>query len=198
MTCRPQKVATEYTANFVESCENLGMNKMDREILKILQTDGRRSFTDIGAEVHLSANAVADRVRKLTQAGVIRGVRAIVDPATLGLTMEAQMDVKLRPTTSAHDFASALRQLPQVLSANLLTGSFDYSLSVVCADRTDLAAVTEFIRDKAGAQETYSRIVLRSIHLGEPEPRDEAAAPPAAAGVRAKRPQRGAAGRRRT
>ena len=76
------------------------MNKIDCEILRILQNDGRRSFTDIGAAVHLSANAVADRVRKLTQAGVIRGVRAVVDPAALGLTIEAQIDVKLRPTTT--------------------------------------------------------------------------------------------------
>ena len=60
-----------------------------------MQNDGRCSFTDIGAAVHLSANAVADRVRKLTQAGVIRGVRAVVDPAALGLTIEAQIDVKL-------------------------------------------------------------------------------------------------------
>ena len=160
---------------------------MDREILRILQIDGRRSFTDIGTAVHLSANAVADRVRKLTQAGVIRSVRAIVDPAALGLTMEAQMDVKLRPTTSAHDFEKALRQLPQVLSASLLTGSFDYSLNVVCVDRTDLAAVTEFIRDKAGAQETYSRIVLRSIHLGEPEARDESVATPPPPASKARR-----------
>jgi Lrp/AsnC family transcriptional regulator, leucine-responsive regulatory protein len=160
------------------------VNKIDREILRILQIDGRRSYTDIGSAVFLSANAVADRVRKMTQAGVIRGVHAIVDAAALGLTIEAQIDVKLRPTTSADAFESAIRHLPQVLTASLLTGSFDYALGVACADRTDLAAVTEFIRDKAGAQETYSRIVLRSIRLGEPEapaaPVDSAPAPAAA------------------
>ncbi|MGZ5240112.1 MAG: Lrp/AsnC family transcriptional regulator, partial [Caldimonas sp.] len=88
------------------------MNKIDREILRILQTDGRRSYTDIGAAVHLSANAVADRVRRLTQTGVIRGIRAVVDPAALGMTIEAQIDVKLRPTTSAEAFEQAIRELP--------------------------------------------------------------------------------------
>jgi Lrp/AsnC family leucine-responsive transcriptional regulator len=161
------------------------VNKIDGEILRILQTDGRRSFTDIGAEVHLSANAVADRVRKLGQAGVIRGVHAAVDPAALGLTIEAQIDIKLRPTTTANAFEAAIRQLPQVLGAKLLTGSFDFSLDVVCIDRADLAAVTEFIRDKAGAQETYSRIVLRSSRFGGPMPRDPAApSPRAARGIR--------------
>ncbi|MGZ5156688.1 MAG: Lrp/AsnC family transcriptional regulator [Caldimonas sp.] len=143
------------------------MNKIDREILRILQTDGRRSYTDIGAAVHLSANAVADRVRRLTQTGVIRGIRAVVDPAALGMTIEAQIDVKLRPTTSAEAFEQAIRELPQVLTATLLTGSFDYALRVACADRADLALVTETIRNKAGAQETYSRIILREVRLGD-------------------------------
>ena len=143
------------------------MNKLDREILRILQIDGRRSYTDIGAAVHLSANAVADRVRKMTKAGIIRSVQAVVDPAALGLTIEAQIDVKLRPTTSADAFERAIRHLPQVLTASLLTGSFDYALRVACADRADLAAVTEIIRDKAGAQETYSRIILREVRLGD-------------------------------
>ena len=142
------------------------MDRLDREILQILQNDGRRSFTDVGADVHLSANAVADRVRKMTRDGTIRSVRAIVDPAALGMTVEAQIDVKLRPTTSAEAFERAIRGLPQVMTATLLTGSFDYALRVACADRADLAAVTETIRNKAGAQETYSRIILREVRLG--------------------------------
>src|SRR3954469_6445031 len=157
------------------------MNRIDGEILRILQKDGRRSFTDIGAAVHLSANAVADRVRKLTQAGAIRGIHAVVDPAALGLTIEAQIDVKLRPSTTASAFESAIRQLPQVLTASLLTGSFDFSLGVVWTDSAHLAAGTEYIRDKAGAQETYSRIVLRSLRIGEPAPRASAAEPKPAA-----------------
>jgi len=143
------------------------MDKLDREILRILQVDGRCSYTDVGTAVHLSANAVADRVRRMTKAGVIRSIQAIVDPAALGMTIEAQIDIKLRPTTTADAFERAIRHLPQVLTATLLTGSFDYALRVACVDRADLAAVTEIIRDKAGAQETYSRIILREVRLGD-------------------------------
>ncbi len=59
-----------------------------------------------------------------------------------------------------------IRDVPQVRSATLLTGSFDYALRVACSDRADLAAVTETIRSKAGAQETYSRIILRDVQIG--------------------------------
>jgi Lrp/AsnC family leucine-responsive transcriptional regulator len=141
------------------------MDKMDREILRILQVDGRRSYTDLGEAVHLSANAVADRVRRLVKNGTILAVQAIVDRAALGMTIEAQIDVKLRPTTSAEAFERAIGELPQVLTATLLTGSFDYALRVACSDRADLATVTEAIRNKAGAQETYSRVILREVQM---------------------------------
>ena len=151
------------------------MDKTDREIIRHLQADGRASYTDIGAAVHLSANAAADRVRRLLQDGAIVGIHAIVDPAALGLTIEAQIDVKLRATTSADDFERAIRDVPQVLTATLVTGSFDYALRVASSDRADLAELTETIRNKAGAQETYSRIILREIRVGAPSSRRGAA-----------------------
>jgi Lrp/AsnC family leucine-responsive transcriptional regulator len=151
------------------------VDKTDREIIRHLQADGRASYTDIGAAVHLSANAAADRVRRLLQDGAIVGIHAIVDPAALGLTIEAQIDVKLRATTSADDFERAIRDVPQVLTATLVTGSFDYALRVACSDRADLAELTETIRNKAGAQETYSRIILREIRVGAPASRRGAA-----------------------
>jgi Lrp/AsnC family transcriptional regulator, leucine-responsive regulatory protein len=147
------------------------MDKIDKEIIRVLQADGRASFTDIGAAVHLSANAAADRVRRLIQEGTIVGIHADVDPAALGLTIEAQIDVKLRATTSADEFERAILGVPQVRTATLLTGSFDYTLRVACSDRADLADLTETIREKAGAQETYSRIILREIKLGARAPR---------------------------
>ncbi len=147
------------------------MDKIDKEIIRVLQADGRASFTDIGAAVHLSANAAADRVRRLIQEGTIVGIHAVVDPAALGLTIEAQIDVKLRATTSADEFERAIRNVPQVRTATLLTGAFDYALRVACSDRADLADLTETIRDKAGAQETDSRIILREITDGAPAPR---------------------------
>ncbi|MEO8313061.1 MAG: Lrp/AsnC family transcriptional regulator [Caldimonas sp.] len=158
------------------------MDKIDKEIIRLLSADGRTSFTDIGAAVHLSANAAADRVRRLIQDGTIVGIHAHVDPAALGLTIEAQIDVKLRATTSADEFERAIRDVPQVRTATLLTGSFDYALRVACSDRADLADLTETIRDKAGAQETYSRIILREIKIDAPAPHRR--------GVRAKAPAR--------
>jgi len=141
------------------------MDKVDREILRILAADGRCGYTELAERVHLSANAVAERVRRMLRDGTIRSFRAVVDPAAFGRTVEAQIDVKLRPTTSAADFEQAIRALPQVTSATLMTGSFDYALRVECASRAELVEVTEAIRHRAGAMETYSRVILREVSL---------------------------------
>lgn len=141
------------------------MDRIDREILRILGMDGRRSYREIAEEVHLSPNAVAERVRRLMKDGTIRAIRAEVDPAALGLTIEALMDVKLDPATSARAFEDAIRLMPQVRSATLMTGSYDYALRVACASREELVNVTEAIRNQAGALQTYSRVILREVPL---------------------------------
>lgn len=141
------------------------MDKIDREILSLLARDGRVSFRELAEAVHLSANAVAERFRRLRENGTIVGVRAVLDPAALGRTFEAQIEVKLDAGTAALDFETSLRHMPQVTAATLMTGSFDYAIRVACTDRNELMQVTETLRRLAGVRETYTRMVLREIQL---------------------------------
>jgi Lrp/AsnC family transcriptional regulator, leucine-responsive regulatory protein len=142
------------------------MDKIDREIIGLLVRDGRLSYRELGEAVHLSPNAVAERFRRLQASGVIRHIRATLDPAALGRPLEAQIEVKLAAETAALDFETALRHLPQVVSATLMTGSFDYAVRVACSDREDLMQLTEALRKTAGVRETYTRLVLREVALG--------------------------------
>ena len=142
------------------------MDRIDHEILGALQRDGRLSFRELGKAVHLSANAVAERYRRLCANGTIRRIRAEVDPAALGRHVEAQVEVKLLPETAALDFERRLRHLPQVVGATLMTGSFDYAIRVACADRSELMQVVETLRREGGVRETYTRMVLREVALG--------------------------------
>ncbi len=137
------------------------MDATDREILGELQRDGRISFTDLSDRVSLSANAVAERVRRLERAGVIAGYRAVVDRAALGQTLAAYVDVKLRADTSADAFERALEGIPGIVEALLTTGNFDYALRVACADQADLVRLVESLRSAVPIAETYTRLVLR-------------------------------------
>ncbi len=88
---------------------------IDSEILKIMREEGRISWRDLGAAVGLSANAAADRVRRLRQAGVITGFTALVDPGAGGRRLEALVGVTVASDTDSDDFANAAAQLEPVL-----------------------------------------------------------------------------------
>jgi Lrp/AsnC family transcriptional regulator, leucine-responsive regulatory protein len=139
------------------------MDKIDHAIIGLLQRDGRLSYRELGEQVQLSSNAAAERVKRLIASGAIRHIKASINPAAIGRMLEAQIDIKLRPDTSAAAFEKAVRGFPQVVSAMLVTGSFDYMVRVACTDRDDLVRITETLREKAGVHETYSRVILREL-----------------------------------
>lgn len=143
------------------------MDKIDHAILSRLAHDGRATYRELADAVHLSPNAVAERFRRLVANGTIRHIRASLDPAAFGRTIEAVIEVKLNPDRPATEFEASLRHLPQVVSATLMTGTFDYAVRVACVDRDDLVSVTEALR-RQGVRETYTRLVLREVRLGVP------------------------------
>jgi Lrp/AsnC family leucine-responsive transcriptional regulator len=141
------------------------MDSIDHTILSRLAHDGRLTFRELADAVHLSPNAVAERFRRLVANGTIRHIRASLDPVAFGRTIEAVIEVKLNPERPATEFEASLRHLPQVVSATLMTGTFDYAVRVACVDREELVSVTEALR-RQGVRETYTRLVLREVRLG--------------------------------
>jgi len=143
------------------------MDGVDGEILRLLRADGRISWRDLGAAVGLSANAAADRVRRLRRAGVVTGFAAQVDPAAGGRRLEALVGVTLTHGTDSDDFASAADRLEPVHEVLHLAGAPDYQLRVACRDTAELDALLRTLRLKLGAADTETKIVLRS---GPPQP----------------------------
>jgi Lrp/AsnC family transcriptional regulator, leucine-responsive regulatory protein len=143
--------------------QNSAIDDIDRKILRALTNDGRLSFRDLSERVYLSPNATAERVRQLQSKGIIRRFHASLNPALLGLTLEAYIDVKLQTGTSAQNFETAVTKLPGVVSMAILTGSFDVRLRVACKDQADLIGLIEMLRTRAGAQETNSTLICREV-----------------------------------
>lgn len=138
------------------------MDRIDSEILSRLRADGRISWRDLGAAVGLSANAAADRVRRLRRAGVVTGFAALVDPAVGGRRLEALIGVTLAPDTDSDEFATACDRLESVTEVLHLAGSPDYQLRVACHDTAELDVLLRVLRRKLGAADTETKIVLRS------------------------------------
>ncbi|AWS46184.1 AsnC family transcriptional regulator [Streptosporangium sp. 'caverna'] len=97
------------------------MDALDLRILAELQVDARVSFAELGRRVGLSAPAVADRVQRLEETGVITGYRAEVDPRALGFPVTVM--VRIRPAIRELQRISKIAQeIPQIVECYRMTG----------------------------------------------------------------------------
>lgn len=116
--------------------QTVEIDDFDRRIIAALVEDGRMTVTDLAAQVGLSKTPCQVRLKRLVEQGVIRGFRAIVDPAKLGMDHVAFAEVKLSDTreTALREFNAAVRRIPEVEECHMIASSFDYLLKVRTAD----------------------------------------------------------------
>ena len=115
---------------------NIKLDAYDRKILAALQRDGRLSNVQLAEEIGLSPSPCLRRVRMLEEAGVIRGYQAVLarDEVGLGLTVFVGVKVERHNDAEAEAFRQAVLQLPEVISAFLVSGESDFLLQVVVPD----------------------------------------------------------------
>lgn len=116
------------------------MDPTDSRLLAELQRNPMQTAQDLGDHLNLSASQAARRRQRLELDGVILGYSARLNPAKLGLTVQAFVQVQMAAHSeqAARSFASLITTLPEVTSCWTLTGEADYLLSVWCADLTAL------------------------------------------------------------
>ncbi|QOW19700.1 AsnC family transcriptional regulator [Lysobacter ciconiae] len=104
------------------------MDKIDRKILRVLQQDGRISFTELGERVGLSTSPCTERVRRLERDGVITGYHARLDPHLVGADLLVFVEISLAYKSGDvfEEFRNAALRLPNVLECHLVSGDFDY------------------------------------------------------------------------
>ncbi|WP_150462590.1 Lrp/AsnC family transcriptional regulator [Nesterenkonia ebinurensis] len=113
------------------------LDETDSRILNALQEDGRISTAELARRINLSASSTAERLRRLTEGGVIRGFRAVVDPEAVGLPILAI--VRLRyPSGYYKPFYDLMENLPQVTEAHHVTGEDCFILKVHAASMAEL------------------------------------------------------------
>ncbi|MEM5500157.1 winged helix-turn-helix transcriptional regulator [Ahrensia kielensis] len=108
------------------------LDQTDRKILRIMQTNGRISITQLSEKVGLSKTPCQMRVKKLEDYGYIVGYRAVLDPMKMGLGHVTFIEVKMNDTTpkALKAFDDAIRKIPEIEMCHLIAGGFDYLLKV--------------------------------------------------------------------
>jgi len=112
------------------------MDKIDRQLLTLLQKDARQSAAQLGEKVGLSASPCARRIRALENEGFIEGVHARVNPQKLGLQMSIFVHIRLSQHQEAvvNKFEQAVYAMDEIISCHTVSGSFDYLLQVLVED----------------------------------------------------------------
>ena len=169
MTCRLNRGAdVVYAKTSPFSARILRVDGLDRQILALLVQDGRRTYGDLGRHVALSAPAVKRRVDRLREGGALRGFTAVVDPAALGDTTEALIELFFAPGTQLDGVAETLRRFPEVVEAWSVTGEADAIARVRTRDNGDLERLIIDLQRDGLVQRTRSQVVLSRLVVRGP------------------------------
>ncbi|MDQ1746455.1 MAG: Lrp/AsnC family transcriptional regulator, leucine-responsive regulatory protein [Frankiaceae bacterium] len=143
------------------------MEDLDREIVRLLAHDGRRSFTDLAKDTGLSVSAVHQRVRRLEKRGVIRGYGADVDADEIGLPLTAFVSIKPIDPAAPDDAPDRLAHLDAIEACHSVAGDESYILKVRVKDPGALEALLQEIRAAANVS-TRTTVVLSTPYEGRP------------------------------
>jgi DNA-binding Lrp family transcriptional regulator len=138
---------------------------MDRQILNILQQDGRVTNVELAGRVGLTPGPTLARVNKLEAAGYLTGYVGLVDREKLGLSVTVIVAVSLRSHTSETNaaFLKAVAELPEIIEVHHVAGDDDFLLKVVAASPRDYEQfVLEKLTAVADLQRVKSTFVLSS------------------------------------
>ena len=143
------------------------LDRYDREILNVLQQDGRISNQDLADKIGLSPSPCLRRVRVLEEAGLITGYRALLDAKKLGLSLMALIGISMDQHTPERfaNLETAIAEIPEILECLLITGQqSDYQLKVVVKD---MDAYQDLLLNKItriqGVTGVHTSFVLRKV-----------------------------------
>src|ERR1700759_5505693 len=141
----------------------MSLDEIDARILTALIRDARARYAVIGNEVGLSASAVKRRVDRLRASGAITGFSARVDPAALGWTTEAYVELFCGGATPPEEIGAAVRRHPEVADACTVTGEADALVHIRASDIRHFEQVVERIAAEPFVRRTRSVIVLSRL-----------------------------------
>jgi len=142
------------------------LDRIDRQILRALQDDGRLSNLKLAEMVSLSPTAVLARVQRLTRQGFIIGYEARLNPRQIGAGMLVYVEVLLDRTTPnvLEEFHAAVQDHPEIMECHMVGGGFDYLMKIRMAD---MEAYRKFagavLWQLPGVRETRSYAVMEEV-----------------------------------
>lgn len=142
------------------------LDRIDLNILRVLQRNGRISYTDLADQVGLSTTPCMERVKRLEKQGVIEGYYARLSPSHLGYSMLVFVEIALsyQSPDAFERFNEAVADLPYVLECHLVSGDADYLLKARIADMSEYRELLgEMLLTLPGVKNSKSYIVMEEV-----------------------------------
>lgn len=149
----------------------VGLDDVDRRILAALHDDARIPNSALAEAVGIAPSTCHGRVRRLQDLGVIRGFYADIDPAAIGLPLQAMISVTLQSSARGkiRHFVQQIRRRPQVIDVYFLAGADDFIIHVAARDTDDLRSfVVDNLNADADVAGTQTSLIFEHLRGAAP------------------------------
>ncbi|HCE1958380.1 TPA: Lrp/AsnC family transcriptional regulator [Vibrio parahaemolyticus] len=141
------------------------MDKIDRQLLHLIQKDATLTTAELADQVGLSASPCARRLKRLEQEGVISGYRAMISRGAVGIAMTVFVEVSLNnhQASSIDEFETAIVDMDEVISCHVVSGAYDYLLEVVSKDLPGYESFTRKLQRLDNVKDIHTHLAIRQV-----------------------------------
>jgi Lrp/AsnC family transcriptional regulator for asnA, asnC and gidA len=140
---------------------NPKLDKLDRQILKLIADDARIPFLEVARVCNVSGAAIHQRIQKLTTLGILKGSQFVVDPEKIGYETCAYIGLNLKNPESFDQVVEELKRIPEVVECHYTTGNFDMFIKIYALNNHHLLNI---IHDRLQPLGLASSQTLISFH----------------------------------
>lgn len=121
------------------------LDKLDKQILRLIAEDARIPFLEVARACNVSGAAIHQRIQKLTNLGILKGSKFIIDPEKIGFETCAYVGLNLRTPENFDSVVEELKRIPEVVECHYTTGDFDLFIKIYAINNHHLLNI---IHDK--------------------------------------------------
>ncbi|MBQ8127150.1 MAG: Lrp/AsnC ligand binding domain-containing protein [Prevotella sp.] len=124
---------------------NLKLDRLDKQILKLIAEDARIPFLEVARACNVSGAAIHQRIQKLTNMGILKGSQFLIDPEKVGYETCAFIGLNLKNPESFDEVVEKLKEMPEVVECHYTTGDYDLFIKIYAVNNHHLL---NFIHDR--------------------------------------------------